>query len=229
VPSNTRTPDRQHTAAAEDYLKTIFALASAGDAASVSQIATRLGVSRPSASVMLKRLTDDGLVERVDRHRHRLTRQGRADALRIVRRHRLIEAFLASTLDMTWDEVHAEAELLEHAVSDRLEERIDAALGHPTHDPHGDPIPPPDGDHDEAWPEPLAQAPVGARFRVERVSDRDSAALRYLDRLGVRPGARLTVGERDPFGGPLWIEIDGRREALGGPLARIVHGTVEPS
>ncbi len=225
--SATRTLGGRPSPAAEDYLKTIFALGSSGDAASVSTIATRLGVSRPSASVMLKRLADEGLVERVDRHRHLLTSKGRSDALRVVRRHRLIEAFLAATLDMPWDEVHAEAELLEHAVSDRLEARIDAALGHPTHDPHGDPIPPRQGDHDEAWHEPLDAAPPGATFRVERVSDRDSAALRHLAALGITVGSTLVVGEREPFGGPLWVRVGRRRRALGPGLSRLVHGAVQ--
>jgi DtxR family transcriptional regulator, Mn-dependent transcriptional regulator len=217
------------SASTEDYLKALFHLQAEAEHATTSTLAERVGVSPASASAMLRRLREAGLVAGSTGHRVVLTDHGRRHALRVVRRHRLVETLLAEVLDMPWDEVHAEAEVLEHVLSPALEERIATRLGNPTHDPHGDPIPPPDGDHDEAWPEPLAQAPVGARFRVERVSDRDSAALRYLDRLGVRPGARLTVGERDPFGGPLWIEIDGRREALGGPLARIVHGTVEPS
>jgi DtxR family transcriptional regulator, Mn-dependent transcriptional regulator len=217
------------SAAAEDYLKALFHLGSEGEPATTSRLAARVGVSAASASAMLRRLRDSGLVSGASGREVALTEHGRRHALRVVRRHRLVETLLAEVLDMPWDEVHAEAEVLEHVLSPALEERIALRLGNPTHDPHGDPIPPREGEHDEAWPEPLDAAPVGARFRVERVSDRDSEALRYLDDLGVRPGARLTVGEREPFGGPQWIEVEGRRAALGGPLLRIVHGTVEPS
>jgi DtxR family Mn-dependent transcriptional regulator len=128
---------------------------------------------------------------------------------------------------MAWDEVHAEAEILEHALSDRLEERIDIALGHPTHDPHGDPIPPRHGRHKEKWGQRLDGVPAGNRFRVERVSDRDSGALRHLGMLGVVPGAVIEVQELAPFGGPQWVKIDGRRHALGAQLTHLVHGTVE--
>jgi DtxR family transcriptional regulator, Mn-dependent transcriptional regulator len=217
------------SASTEDYLKALFHLQAEAEHATTSTLAERVGVSAASASAMLRRLRETGLVAGTTGRQVVLTEHGRRHALRVVRRHRLVETLLAEVLDMPWDEVHAEAEVLEHVLSPALEERIAARLGNPTHDPHGDPIPPREGDHDEAWPEPLEQAPVGCRFRVDRVSDRDSAALRYLDRLGIRPGARLTVGERDPFGGPQWVEIDGRWEALGGLLARIVHGTVEPS
>ena len=143
-----------------------------------------------------------------------------------MRRHRLLETFLNQMLGMPWHEVHAEAELLEHVLSDRLEERIDAALGHPTHDPHGDPIPPRHGAHDERWGVGLDAVPPGACFRVRRVSDRDSAALRHLGELGMRPGVVVAVERQDPFGGPLWVRIDDRSCALGTPLTRLVHGDV---
>src|SRR6476661_6470457 len=139
---------------------------------------------------------------------------------------RLLETFLNQMLGMPWHEVHSEAELLEHVLSERLEERIDAALGHPTHDPHGDPIPPRHGPHDERWGVGLDAVPPGAFFRVRRVSDRDSAALRHLGELGVRPGVVLAVERQDPFGGPLWVRIDDRSCALGTPLTRLVHGDV---
>ena len=132
---------------------------------------------------------------------------------------------------MSWDEVHHEAEALQHAASDRLIDRIDVALGHPQRDPHGDPIPQPSGDYREDWSPALAGVSAGARLRVDRVSDEDSAALRYLASLGVRPGVVLRVLEREPFGGPLWVEIDGTdgpRHAMGAPLADLVHGVVQP-
>lgn len=217
----------EHTEAVEDYLKTIFLLRSQGEAATTSRIAGRLGVAPPSVSAMVRRLAAGDLVEQPRRSGVALTPHGERHALRVVRRHRLLETYLAQALGVPWDEVHAEAEALEHALSERLEDRIDAALGHPTHDPHGDPIPPRSGEHAEEWGEALEAAPPGTRFRVDRVSDRDSAALRYLADLGVRPGVVLIVEERAPFGGPLWVAIEGRRQALGTQLVRLVHGTTE--
>ena len=215
------------TRATEDYLKAIYGLGSSGEPVTTGAVAQRLGVSSPSVSAMTKRLESLQLVERRKGSGMRLTAQGERAALRIVRRHRLLETFLARALDMTWDEVHAEAELLEHALSDRLEQRIDTALDHPTHDPHGDPIPPRHGRHKEEWGQRLDRVPAGDRFRVKRVSDRDSAALRHLGVLGIVPGALIEVQELTPFGGPQWVKIDGQRHALGPPLTRLVHGTVE--
>ncbi len=134
----------------EDYLKTIYALASRGEPVTTSGLALELGVSSPSVSAMAKRLHTEALLQRPGGG-WVLTQQGERAALRVIRRHRLVETFLARALGMGWDEVHAEAEVLEHVLSDRLEERIDTALGHPTHDPHGDPIPPRHGHHTEAW------------------------------------------------------------------------------
>lgn len=212
--------------ATEDYLKAIYNLAHLGEPVTTSAVAHELGVSSPSVSAMLKRLEDGELLARPDSRTVTLTDSGERAALRVVRRHRLLETFLARVLDVPWDEVHAEAELLEHALSERLEERIDAALGHPTHDPHGDPIPPRDGPHVEVRGTPLEAAPSGVRFRVERVSDRDSAALRYLGELGVVPGAELVVEEQAPFGGPRWVRIGADRHALGAALTQLVHGDV---
>jgi len=212
----------------EDYLKTIYALVSRGEPVTTSGLAHELGVSSPSVSAMAKRLQTEQLLQRPGGG-WVLTERGERAALRVIRRHRLVETFLARALGMGWDEVHAEAELLEHVLSDRLEERIDAALGHPTHDPHGDPIPPRHGQHTEAVGQPLDTAPPGCRFRVERVSDRDSAALRYLSTLGIAPGVVLDVEEQEPFGGPRWVRIDGARHALGAPLSRILRGHVVTS
>ena len=212
--------------ATEDYLKAIYNLAHLGGPVTTSTLAHELGVSSPSVSAMLKRLEDGDLLARPDGSL-RLTASGERAALRVVRRHRLLETFLARVLDVPWDEVHAEAELLEHALSDRLEERIDTALGHPSHDPHGDPIPPREGPHTEGRGTPLDAVAEGSRFRVERVSDRDSAALRYLGALGVVPGAVLVVEEQAPFGGPRWIRLGQQRHALGGALTELLHGHVE--
>lgn len=216
------------TRAGEDYLKAVYGLLSCGERATTGALARRLGVSSPSASAMIKRLESQRLVERPAGGGLRLTPEGESAALRVVRRHRLLETFLARTLGMTWDEVHAEAELLEHAVSDRLEERIDEAMGRPTRDPHGDPIPPRSGQHREDWGDRLDSARRGDRFRVVRVSDRDSESLRYLGTLGLVPGAVIQIGEKAPFGGPLWISVAGQQRALGAPLTRLVHGRIEP-
>src|ERR1700754_1816999 len=212
--------------ATEDYLKAIFHLAHREGPVTTGQLAHELHVSSPSVSSMVKRLEDGELITRPDHRSLQLTASGERAALRVVRRHRLLETFLARSLGVPWDEVHAEAERLEHALSDKLEERIDAALGHPTHDPHGDPIPPRHGPHEEGWGAPLDSVPEGSRFHVDRVSDRDSAALRYLGELGVFPGVVVDVEEQEPFGGPRWVRVHGSRRSLGGPLTRLVHGHV---
>lgn len=215
-----RTPGEQA------YVKAVFGLRSAGEQATTSAIAERLGVSPPSVSAMLKRLEAQGLITRTQARRVELTAAGEQAALRVVRRHRLLETFLHQVLEVPWDEVHAEAERLEHAVGDSLEERIDRLLGCPSRDPHGDPIPSRDGRHDERRGPDLRSAPPGSRFTVERVSDRDPEALRYLGRLAIRPGVTLTVVEHAPFAGPTWVEVAGRRHALGVPLARLVSGSI---
>jgi DtxR family transcriptional regulator, Mn-dependent transcriptional regulator len=214
------------TDAVEDYLKTIYRLSTEGHDVTTGAIAERLGVSSPSVSAMVKRLVEGDLAERPGPREVRLTPGGEREALRVVRRHRLLETFLAQVLAVPWDEVHAEAEVLEHALSERLEQRIDAVLGHPTRDPHGDPIPPPDGGHQEDWGAPMDSVEPGARFVVERVSDRDSAALRYLGELGIVPGVEVVVEAQAPFGGPLWVRVGDERHALGATLARSVHGRV---
>jgi len=215
-----------HTPVVEDYLKAIFSLSAAEQGVRTSALASHLGVSAPTVSSMLRRLEVSGLIERSGDRPVELTDHGRRHALGVVRRHRLLELFLAEVLGVPWDEVHDEAEILEHAISPRLEERIDILLGHPTHDPHGDPIPPPTGPHVEDWATPLAVAAEGDRFVVERVSDRDGALLRHLSELGVQPGSTLQVCERAPFGGPLWVEVDARRRALSPGVVQALHGRV---
>lgn len=212
----------------ENYLKTLHAVGSEGEPVTTSGVAVRLGVSPPSVSAMIGRLVSAGLVCRVGR-RIELTEHGARHAQTVVRRHRLLETFLARILGVPWDEVHAEAERLEHALSDRLADRIATALGDPLHDPHGAPIPPKDGSYREDWPDPLSTAPVGSRFRVQRVSGRHSEQLRYLGALGIRPGVTLIVEERAPFGGPVWVSLHGRRHGLGEPLTHHVHGVVHAS
>ncbi len=216
----------EHSEVVENYLKAVFYLCTRTGLATTSALAAQLGLAAPTVSAMLKRLEAAQLIERSPEHAVQLTEHGRRHALGVVRRHRLLEMFLADVLDVPWDEVHDEAEVLEHALSPRLEERIDVFLGRPTHDPHGDPIPPASGQHVEDWASPLMTAAPGSTFLVERVSDRNSLALRHLAELGIRPGSVLQLLEWAPFGGPLWVEVDGRRHALGTGLVHVLHGQV---
>lgn len=215
-----------HSEAVEDYLKTVFALSARSGAVTSTGLAAQLGVTAPTASAMLKRLQAAELVQRSPEHQVELTEHGRRHALSVVRRHRLLEMFLVQVLGVPWDQVHDEAEVLEHALSRRLEERIDTLLGHPTRDPHGDPIPPSAGRHVEDWASPLAAAAAGRSFLVERVSDRDSAALRHLAELGIAPGSVLELEQWAPFGGPLWVQVGSERHALGAGLVQVIHGRV---
>jgi DtxR family transcriptional regulator, Mn-dependent transcriptional regulator len=212
------------TAPAEDALRTIFVLAGRGAPVSTSVLARHLHVTAPTVSSMLRRLAEHGLVERAEDHRASLTPHGAGHARHVVRRHRLLETFLVQVIGLAPHEVHAEADALEHAVSDRLLDRIDELLGRPAYDPHGDPIPRAGDAHVEGWGTRLDDAAVGGEFRVERVQDWDDAALRHLTDLGVVPGVMLVVLERAPFGGPLWVRFDDRDHALGEPLTRLVHG-----
>ena len=212
------------TDAAEDALKAMWELSGDGIPLSTGALAQFLGVTPPTASAMLKRLGDHGLVGREDGRSVELTDHGAAHARFIVRRHRLIETFLSTVLLVPWDELYAEAELLEHAVSDSLLERMDALLGHPSSDPHGDPIPQGSERALVTPDESIIDAPVGRRFRVERLHNRNAEALRYLAELGLRPGVVVDVLERSPFDGPLWISLDGQRLPLGTTLAQFVHG-----
>ncbi len=212
------------TPPAEDTLRTVFVLAGRGEPVSTSALARHLGVSAPTVSSMLRRLEELGLVARTADHLTGLTPHGARHARHVVRRHRLLETFLVEVVGLAPDEVHPEADALEHAVSDRLLDRIDTLLGRPATDPHGDPTPRAGDAHVEGWGTRLDAAAVGAEFLVQRVQDWDGPALRHLLDLGVVPGRTLLVLERAPFGGPLWVRLDGRDHALGEPLARLVHG-----
>ena len=208
------------TEAIEDYAKTIYALANREQGpVGTSALADGLGVSPGTVTAMLKRMDEMGLVEHEPYHGVALTESGERVALEVIRHHRLIESYLADALDMPWDQVHDEAEVLEHYISEDLERRISEKLGDPSRDPHGDPIP--DRGLSLAAEEgvPLAELEPGARGTFSRVSDSDSEMLRYLDQLGIRPGIGLRVLERQPFEGPLFIEADGAEHVLGHRLA----------
>ena len=207
------------TAAVQDYLKAIYALESEGERVTTSALAGRMGVRAPSVTAMTKRLADLGLVERAPYRGVVLTEAGRRGALEVVRHHRLLERYLVDRLGLSLDEVHAEAELLEHALSEELEAKIDAELGFPTHDPHGDPIPGPDLRLVPTEATPLSALEAGAKATVSRVPDRDGDVLRYLTKLKLVPGSRLEVRESAPFGGPLTVRVGGADHAISRELA----------
>jgi DtxR family Mn-dependent transcriptional regulator len=207
--------------AVEDYAKAIYALQSQEHGAvSTSALAERLGVAPSSVTAMLKRLDELRLVRYEPYHGVTLTPAGERVALEVIRHHRLIEAFLADALQMPWDRVHDEAEVLEHYISEELERRIAEKLGNPSLDPHGDPIPTPElalaADRTTA----LERLAAGDTAIFARVSDSDPEMLRYLADRGIRPGAELRAIEVQPFGGPVTVEVDGRQHALGGGLAQ---------
>jgi DtxR family Mn-dependent transcriptional regulator len=220
---NVTAPPDSLTRSVEDYLKAIYRLSPEGRHASTSDIAHLLELSAPSVSGMVKRLSELGLLEHIPYKGVQLTDAGRRAALRMVRRHRLIEAYLVEFLGYPWDAVHAEAERLEHAVSDTLVERMAAALGHPAVDPHGDPIPAADGSIHELATTPLADVTAGTTVEIRRVDERDPERLRYLAARALVPGVVLTLLDHQPFGGPLTVEVAGERHVIGEELAQVVR------
>src|SRR5215212_2015588 len=215
---------RSPSSSVGDYLKAIWELAvDSGEVASTKGVAERLSVSAASVSNMFARLQEMGLVE-YERYRGAtLTARGRREALRLVRRHRLIETFLLEHLGYDWQEVHEEAERLEHAVSDSFTERLAELLGHPDHDPHGDPIPSAEGilEVDDSFP--LSQAVVGRRLRIAKVRDEDAATLDYFGDRNLFPGRLLTVREVRALDGIVIVEDEEAEVyALGEPLARSI-------
>jgi DtxR family transcriptional regulator, Mn-dependent transcriptional regulator len=205
--------------AVQDYLREIYKLQLDTGRVRTSTLATRMGVAAPSATAMVKKLDSLGLADHQPYRGVRLTRAGERLALEILRRHRLLELYLAETLQVGLHAVHAEADRLEHALSRELEVRIDEALGSPTQDPHGDPIPDIRLRLSRSPARPLAQLAVGERATVQRVPDRDGELLRYLDTLGLVPGRRIELVEVAPFGGPLTLHAEGREIAISPQLA----------
>ena len=212
------------TEAVEDYLKAIFAITSEGEPGRTSGIAARLGVTSPSVTSMIRRLRDSGLVEQRSWGQVALTEHGQEHARGVVRRHRLLETFLHRVLGVSWDEIHEEAEVLEHHLSERLEHLIDAALGFPERDPHGDPIPRPMVEHEEHGETPLAASAPGDRFLVQRVSDSDSAALRHLANLGILPGVSLEVERCSSGDGLMQVRVLDRSSVLSDDVVKLICG-----
>ncbi len=213
--------------AVEDYAKAIYALERrAGKPVSTNALAARLGVTAASASGMVKRLGELGLVSHEPYRGVSLTDAGRRVALEVIRHHRLLELYLVKSLGVPWDRVHEEAEVLEHVLSEELEELIAAKLGDPVYDPHGDPIPSRELTIEEPETESLEALPDGTRGVFARVSDSDPEMLRYLAERGIAPGAELEVIERQPFGGPQFVRFGRDVHPLGGELARAMRVVV---
>jgi DtxR family transcriptional regulator, Mn-dependent transcriptional regulator len=212
----------------QDYAKAVYALESReGAPVTTTELAERLGVTPGSVSGMLRKLSGLGLVEHEPYRGVRLTITGRRVALEVLRHHRLIELFLARELGMPWDRVHAEAEVLEHVLSEDLERLIADRLGDPAVDPHGDPIPSAAFEIDEGQTRSLQELPAGATGRFVRVSDSDPEMLRYLAEQGIALGQRLEVTGRQPFGGPVFARFGERELAFGGQLAHAMRIEVE--
>lgn len=207
------------SATVEDYLKAIYSIELGGNAASKADVAQRMGVASASVSGMMGRLAQQGLVVHERYGPVTLTEAGRRAALRTIRRHRLIETYLTEVFGYPWDRVHAEAERLEHAASDELVDCMAAALGEPDVDPHGAPIPTRDGIVNETVHRTLDTMPAGERAVVVRIAEDDSAVLRYLEELGLKPGTEVTLVDRAPFGGPITLEVAGTLHVIGPPLA----------
>ncbi len=197
-----------HTAAVEDYLKTIYDLARGGRPVTTSALAERLGVAPASVTGMVKKLAEMKLLAHEPYRGVALTAAGRRIAVEVIRHHRLVETYLHQALGVPWDEVHAEAEKWEHVLSEEMEARMDAALGHPTTDPHGAPIPSPDLVLEEPDHPPLARLTDGQRGAVAEVSDDDADLLRYVGRLGLYPGTAFEVVQGAPYAdGPVTVRL----------------------
>jgi DtxR family Mn-dependent transcriptional regulator len=211
--------------AVEDYAKAIYALQERGEGCAVTTnaLAERLGVTPASASAMVKKLAGMGLVTHVRYKGVDLTSKGTAIALEVIRHHRLLEAYLSESLGVPWDRVHDEAEVLEHVLSEELEELIAAKLGNPTHDPHGDPIPTREGLMPEEHTLSLQTLAAGDCGTFVRISDSDPEMLRYLAARGIAPGDDFEIVDKQPFDGPVFARFAGEVHVLGGSLARAMR------
>jgi DtxR family transcriptional regulator, Mn-dependent transcriptional regulator len=222
-------PPPELTGPVEDYLKVIYDLERSGEAAETNAIARRLAIAPASVSGMMRRLAEQGLITHERYRGARLTAAGRRAALKTLRRHRVIEAYLTSALGYSWDRVHDEAERLEHAASDELIDKMAAAIGEPATDPHGAPIPTKEGTLEEPTLAPLSSLEAGDTARVERVSDDNAERLRYLGELGIVPGASIRVMAREPFDGPIAIRVQNATRTIGPALASQVLVAAPPT
>jgi DtxR family Mn-dependent transcriptional regulator len=207
------------SAAIQDYVKEIFKLQSSGKRATTTAIAKAMGVAPSSATSMLKKLAVLGLAEHAPYRGVELSEQGQKIALEVIRHHRLLEQYLAETLGLPIDAVHAEADRLEHVISEELEARIDESLGYPTHDPHGDPIPDAGLNVDRTALRSLEALVPGEQATVRRIPDGDAALLRYLAELTLLPGRKVTMRRSEPFRGPVTVDVGGSEHAISRELA----------
>jgi DtxR family transcriptional regulator, Mn-dependent transcriptional regulator len=214
--------ETKHTRAIEDYVKAIYLLQQEHCQVTTSLLAEQLGFAPPSVTSMLQKLAKLDLVAYTPYQGVVLTEDGQRIALEVLRHHRLLELFLVTKLGYSWEEVHAEAEVLEHVISETLEARIAALLGHPTTDPHGDPIPAADGTLPFNTCQPLPSLPLGATSQVSRVTDQHPDHLRYLAALGLIPGATVTMRARAPFDGPLTLSVGDAIHHLDIRMARAI-------
>lgn len=225
---SSRQRDNLNHQAIEDYLKTIYTLAQAESPVSTSRISEARNVKPASATSMIQRLDKLNLVDYAKHYGVTLTPSGKKLALEVIRHHRLLELYLMQALGFSWDEVHEQADVLEHVISEKLEERIAAALDYPEFDPHGDPIPQKDGTMPSLETQPLSAVPVKTAVRVARVvDDSNSEMLRYLAKLGLVPGTAVTLLHKEPFDGPLTVEIDGEQKIIGFNVATSILVVIE--
>jgi DtxR family transcriptional regulator, Mn-dependent transcriptional regulator len=220
--ANGEAVDVRFSPAIEDYLKTIYLLELEHGQVSTCLLAEQLRFTPASVTGMLQKLAKLDLVRYMPYHGAVLTASGHRVALEVVRHHRLLELYLVETLGYRWDDAHAEADVLEHVISERLEARIAERLGHPTSDPYGYPIPLPDLTLPPGVAQPLEGFPLDHPATIVRVLDQDSAHLRYLEALGLMPGAWVTVRERAPFDGPLTLDVGNSVHALDRSMARTI-------
>ncbi len=213
-------PKTPTTIAVQDYLKAIYHLGGATDDVATSDVANRLDVTAGSVSAMLRRLDELGLVTHARYRGVRLTEQGARAAVETIRHHRLLETYLAKVVGMPIESVHAEADALEHVISEDLESRLDELLGFPTEDPHGHPIPSAELHLYEDELPTLLDVKVGSRCMVRRISDRDPLLIRHVAAMGIEPGVRMTVREIVPFGGGVRVRIRGVDHLVGEVAAR---------
>lgn len=206
--------------AVEDYLKVIYRIELEGNKATTTKVANALEVSSASATNMVKRLSKMGLVDYESYKGASLTKSGRKIALEIIRHHRLLELYLLEVMGYSWDEVHEEAEKLEHHISEQFEEKIAQLLDDPTHDPHGDPIPTKEGLMPEMNADPLVSAEADQEYIVNRVKDQNPDLLRYLEKIGLLPGIKIKIKEKGPFKGPVTILIEGSEKVIGNDVAQ---------
>lgn len=207
----------------EDYLKAIYILETEGNGATTTNIAETLNISSASVTNMLKRLSGMNFIEHKSYKGATLTEAGEKIALEILRHHRLLELYLQEVMGYSWDEVHDEAEKLEHHISEQFEDKIAELLDHPTHDPHGDPIPSKDGVVPEMASLALTDAELEVSYIIGRVRDQDPELLRYLEKTGIIPGVKLTILKKDPFEGPVQIRLEQEEKTIGFKIASQIY------